>query len=315
MIKWGTDFNDNYNYGTTIDLLKNDFIRFSSPFMPAGTPIKTWYSKTEYHADRKSPMLPILMNGRKYKILLEAEFDNAHAAQLVIEFFDINRDVIDKVHFKDLAGNFTYPENAVTYTVQLVNKKHEFIIFKYLMVLSEELEEQYDFKMNETLSVLFFKPKHAYEGIKNTIVVLKNSKYITSLAIDNYRNYFFLLGNESESDWIETVTYVLRELQSTKKSSPIVIKRGPRFNNLDHRNQSLPYILEKLIPRCKMHDLPIATANSSAVLKEKAVLNHYVTTILQTVISRKKKDSKFIEKPPISQETTNSQENTIRREE
>ncbi|QZO10889.1 accessory Sec system protein Asp3 [Enterococcus raffinosus] len=316
MIKWGTDFSDNYNYGARIELLKNDFVRFSSPFMPAGTPIKVWQSKTEYHADRKSPMLPILMNGKEYRIVLEAEFDNADAGQLTIEFFDVNQDLIDKVHFQDLTGNFTYPENAVTYKVQLVNKKHEYIIFKYLLIFSEPLKEQYDFKFNKNLSVFVFKAKHSYEGLKTTVIVLKNSKHVTSLEVDEYRNYFFLLGNEVESEWLETATYVVDELQDISKSSPIMIKRGPRFKNLDHKNRSFPYILKEFIPRSKMEELPTKTAHSSVILKEKVFLNQYVTTILQIILSKKKKDSQnSVEKTPVCQQTTNNHENTIRREE
>lgn len=313
MIKWGTDFSDNYNYGARIELLKNDFVRFSSPFIPAGTPIKVWQSKTEYHADRKSPMLPILMNGKEYRIVLEAEFDNADAGQLTIEFFDVNQDLIDKVHFQDLTGNFTYPENAVTYKVQLVNKKHEFIIFKYLLIFSEPLKEQYEFKLNKNLSVLFFKAKHSYEGLKTTVVVLKNSKYVTSLEINEYRNYFFLLSNESEGDWLEAATYVVDRLQSIPKSSPIEINRGLRFNNLDHKNRALPCILEKLIPRCKIHEMPIHTENRSALLKEKAFLNHYQTTILQAIVSIKKRNSSFVDMST-TRDSANSQKNTIRRE-
>lgn len=291
MIKWGTDFNDNYNYGATIDLLENDSIRFSSPFMPAGTSIKTWHSKTEFHSDRKSPMLPILMNGKGYGIQLEAEFDNDNAAQLVIEFFDANYERIDKKYFKELTGSFIYPEDAVTYNVQLVNKKHEFIIFKYLTIFSDSLKEQYDFEKNKSLSVLCLKVKHPYEGIKNKIVVLKNSKFITSLTVKTYMNYFFILDNQLEEDWLEATTYVCKELQSKEENSPIYIERGARFNRLDHKYKSLPYVLKVIIPRCKLTDLPTRSANKATILRDRAYVNQYVTDILQEIVSKKKKES------------------------
>lgn len=169
MIKWGIDFNDNYNYGANIRLLENDSIRFSSPFMPTGTPIKTWYSRTEFHSARKSPMLPLLMNGKGYNIQVQAEFDTVDAVQLVIEFFNVNNDSIEKRHFKELEGHFIFPEEAVSYNIQLVNKKHEFILFKYLTIFSDSLKERYEVKTTEGTEAIFLRLDIPMRGLKRIL--------------------------------------------------------------------------------------------------------------------------------------------------
>ena len=45
-IKWGIDFNDNYNYGAKIAYTSSGDVAYSSPLMPPGVSIKSWYSKT-----------------------------------------------------------------------------------------------------------------------------------------------------------------------------------------------------------------------------------------------------------------------------
>lgn len=288
MIKWGIDFNDNYNYGANISLLENDSIRFSSPFMPTGTPIKTWYSRTEFHSARKSPMLPILMNGKGYNIQLQAEFDTSNAAQLVIEFFNVNNDVIEKIHFKELEGHFIFPDEAISYNVQLVNKKHEFIIFKYLTIFSDSLKERYEVKTNKSAEAIFLKVRHPYEGIKTKIVVQKKAKYMTSLVIEDYMNYYFLIGDQSEKAWLETITYLCSDLQNNQEVDSVLIERGLRFNTLEDKFKLVPYVLESFIPSYKRTNVEQKKTTGWKHLKDRAQINEQVIQILQQLVNKQK---------------------------
>ena len=288
MIKWGIDFNDNYNYGANISLLENDSIRFSSPFMPTGTSIKTWYSRTEFHSARKSPMLPILMNGKGYNIQVQAEFDTSDAAQLVIEFFNVNNDVIEKIHFKELEGHFIFPEEAISYNVQLVNKKHEFIIFKYLTIFSDSLKERYEVKTNKSTEAIFLKVRHPYEGIKTNIVVRKKAKYMTSLVIEDYMNYYFLIGDRSEKAWLEAITYLCTDLQNNQEVHSVSIERGLRFNTLEDKFKLVPHVLESLIPSCKRTNVEWKKTAGWKNLKDRAQINEQVIQILQQLVAKQK---------------------------
>ncbi|MDT2459138.1 accessory Sec system protein Asp3 [Enterococcus avium] len=289
MIKWGFDFNDNYNYGANISLLENDSIRFSSPFMPTGTPIKTWYSRTEFHSARKSPMLPILMNGKGYNIQVQAEFDTSDAAQLVIEFFNVNNDVIEKIHFKELDGHFIFPEEAISYNVQLVNKKHEFIIFKYLTIFSDSLKERYEVKTNKSTEAIFLKVRHPYEGIKTNIVVQKKAKYMTSLVIEDYMNYYFLIGDQSEKAWLEAITYLCTDLQNNQEvHHSLSIERGIRFDTLEDKFKLVPYVLESLVPSCKGTNVGQKKTTGWKNLKDRVQINEQVIQILQQLVKKQK---------------------------
>lgn len=287
MIKWGIDFNDNYNYGATIRLLENDFIRFSSPFMPTGAPIKTWYSKTEFHAARKSPMLPILMNGTGYNIQVHGEFDTNNAVQMVIEFFNVNDDVIEKIHFKELEGHFVFPEEAISYNVQLVNKKHEFIVFKYLTIFSDSLKERYEVKTNKSNEAILLKVKHSYEGIKTKIVLQKKVRYMTSLVIGDYMNYFFLIGDQSEKAWIEAIAYMCSDLQNNQNWPSFSIERGLRFNTLEEKIKLLPIVLEALLSSSRTVNVQTKSTNGWINLKKRVQVNDFKIRILQQIVEKK----------------------------
>lgn len=287
MIKWGADFNDNYNYGADIRFVELDYVRFSSPLMPSGTPIKTWHSRTEYHESRKSPMLPLLENGQTYEIQVKAEFDNEEAVQVEIEFYDINNDVIDKLYFQDLGGLFTYPENAMSYKVQLVNKKHQYMLFKYLTIADEALTKRCRMKYIEKLNLIQVKENKAAEQTKYEIVVLKNAKYITSLTLKENTNYFFLLGNTNESILLPAAGYIYDRIGRSSQQNLVDIMRGPCFNSLTQSYRNLPRALNLLIPASQVSNMPKESMKQLSDLKRKSDVNRLASSILEKVVSER----------------------------
>lgn len=287
MIKWGADFNDNYNYGADIRFVELDYVRFSSPLMPSGTPIKTWHSRTEYHESRKSPMLPLLENGQTYEIQVKAEFDNEEAVQVEIEFYDINNDVIDKLYFQDLGGLFTYPENAMSYKVQLVNKKHQYMLFKYLTIADEALTKRCRMKYIEKLNLIQVKENKAAEQTKYEIVVLKNAKYITSLTLKENTNYFFLLGNTNESILLPAAGYIYDRIGRSSQQNLVDIMRGPCFNSLTQSYRNLPRALNLLIPASQVSNMPKESVKQLSDLRRKSDVNRLASSILEKVVSER----------------------------
>lgn len=137
-IKWGIEFNDNYNYGAKIAYTSSGDVAYSSPLMPPGVSIKSWYSKTEFHSSRKSPMLPMLLPGHEYELTLHAEFDRKEAVQLLVEFFDKDGFFLEKLVFETTQESFRFPQNATDYQIHMVNKKHQQILFKELVLSTKE---------------------------------------------------------------------------------------------------------------------------------------------------------------------------------
>lgn len=289
MIKWGADFNDNYNYGADIRFVELDYVRFSSPLMPSGTPIKTWHSRTEYHESRKSPMLPLLENGQTYEIQVKAEFDNDDAVQVEIEFFDINNDVIDKLYFQELGGAFTYPDDAMSYKVQLVNKKHQYMLFKYLTIADEALTNSCRISYMEKLNLIQVKEKHGAEQTKNEIVVLKNAKYITSLTLGENTNYYFLLGNTNEAILLPAAVYIYNQMRRSSRQETIDILRGPCFNSLTQSYRNVPKALNILIPASQLINMPKEPVKKVSDLKRKSDVNQLAYSILEKVVLERKK--------------------------
>lgn len=171
-IKWGIDFNDNYNYGAKIAYTSSGDVAYSSPLMPPGVSIKSWYSKTEFHSSRKSPMLPMLLPGHEYELTLHAEFDRKEAVQLLVEFFDKDGFFLEKLVFETTQESFRFPQNATDYQIHMVNKKHQQILFKELVLSTKE---------NQTLLQLlrwWGKVLHYRSYSKNRIVMSKNIHFL-----------------------------------------------------------------------------------------------------------------------------------------
>ncbi|EOH91912.1 accessory Sec system protein Asp3 [Enterococcus pallens] len=291
MIKWGADFNDNYNYGADIRFVESDYVRFSSPLMPSGTAIKTWHSRTEYHESRKSPMLPLLENGQAYEIQVNAEFDNEDAVQIEIEFFDINNDVIDKLYFQNLKGHFTYPDNAMSYKVQLVNKKHQYMLFKYLTISDAGLTENFNIQYLEKLNLIRVSENHAGNPSTSEIVVLKNAKYVTSLTLSGHINYYFLLGNTTEASVLPAAVYIYDQLRHSGRQNLVTIMRGPCFNSLTQSYKYLPEGLAILLPTARLSNTPKKPVKQISELKRKLQVNELAYSILEKVALEKNKPS------------------------
>ncbi|MGG5318302.1 accessory Sec system protein Asp3 [Enterococcus sp. AZ072] len=303
MVKWGADFNDNYNYGTDIRFVALDYVHFSSPLMPSGTPIKTWYSRTEYHVSRKSPMLPLLENGKSYDIQVNAEFDNKEAVQVEIEFFDINNDVINKIYFQNLNGQFTYPDNAMSYKVQLVNKKHQYMLFKYLTISDEGLADDCKIDFIEKLNIIQIKKNEYMEQTKNEIVVLKNAKYSTSLTLNDHTNYFFFLGNTEESLLLPAAVYVYEQVLHSSHQVLVDILRGPCFNSLPQAYMELPAALNILIPTSRLPNISEKPSERIDQLKEKNRNNTLAYRVLEQAVENRK--SSYLVKKILDTESKN----------
>ncbi|MHC5268403.1 accessory Sec system protein Asp3 [Enterococcus sp. LJL98] len=141
-IKWGNGYRDSFNYGTEITIQENGDVHYQSPLMPSGKTIKVWKSITQFHVDREPPMLPLLIQSKKYHIRVEVEGLKDRAIQLRLDFFDAEQELIGEEYFLNLEGTFVFPEDAVSYTVQLINKNVQSFTFKYIYLLEDRSYEE-----------------------------------------------------------------------------------------------------------------------------------------------------------------------------
>ncbi|GAK31175.1 hypothetical protein WOSG25_080070 [Weissella oryzae SG25] len=133
-VRWPNDLSDVSVHGSTIQLLPDGTTYFSNVFFSPGMPICTWHSKTDYMLSGGAPSLPLLEANSEYHLSAILEADQALAVQLEIKYFDVRGNLIETDNFADLEVDFVLPNEAVSYDISLLNLKHQWIKFKYLIL-------------------------------------------------------------------------------------------------------------------------------------------------------------------------------------
>ncbi|OQO80273.1 accessory Sec system protein Asp3 [Enterococcus gallinarum] len=291
-IKWGIDFNDNYNYGAKIAYTSSGDVAYSSPLMPPGVSIKSWYSKTEFHSSRKSPMLPMLLPGHEYELTLHAEFDRKEAVQLLVEFFDKDGFFLEKLVFETTQESFRFPHNATDYQIHMVNKKHQQILFKELVLSTKE---------NQALAVV---PIGANSGSNSganivavtplvgesaalSVVFEKQNSYVKEYSLpDCEAGLFIEPGVTAASSFLEVLLEQI--YQRIDNPDQLTLKMGQNFSLLESCYHDDFSILALLFAK------PNKETESTELmhrLQKKIVLNRRALNVLENLKENRKKST------------------------
>ncbi|KRM95059.1 hypothetical protein FC19_GL002151 [Liquorilactobacillus aquaticus DSM 21051] len=157
-----------YLYGSDVAFHQNGEVDFENKLMSPGKTINTWYSQTNYQAERFSPQLPILRKGASYRLLLRAHSFPEASLYLRIDFYDRGGQVINRIFIKKMEELFEYPDNAYYYTINLLNAGCTRLKFKYMMISAAELpsirntevfvSQLYNVQASGELNVIFEEP-------------------------------------------------------------------------------------------------------------------------------------------------------------
>lgn len=133
---------DTYMYGTSFQKKANNVVTFKNNLLPSGKILMKWESTTNYQSVREVPSLPMLLNGKRYRIKIDASVSPNNAAIFAIRFFDLQGIEFDKCVFTSLEQSFTYPNRAVRYNVEIINGGCEEIIFRKFQIAPAELDSE-----------------------------------------------------------------------------------------------------------------------------------------------------------------------------
>lgn len=137
-IYWNEYSSDTYLYGSQIEYLAKNNVRFKNELMPPGTVIKQWYSLTNYQAQRIEPALPIIDGESRYRIKVNVETPDSKGYLIRLVFLDrYEREAGDFTVLGNEA-EFSCPLKTYSYRMQLINAgMKEFV---YHSVTIEEIE-------------------------------------------------------------------------------------------------------------------------------------------------------------------------------
>lgn len=229
-VRWTSLARTTYAYGSQVSFEENRVI-FRNPQMPPSFVIAQWTSMTNFQGHRSQPELPVLERGAQYKVTLSAEVFPQASVHLKMTYFDRFGKVVGFEFIKEMTGQFTYPEDAFSYTVDLVNSGCEKIVFNYFKISSQEssLKETQSAKIlssekSENIVVVLNEPNTGDFDFK---VLEKLSRLGNLLLIDYDAGEF---SGYSSSFFEERFREYLQQEFSDLKYSVIFVGYGPVGN-------------------------------------------------------------------------------------
>lgn len=139
-IYWSEYASDTYLYGSKVLFHKKDDIEFSNKFMPPGTIIKQWYSKTNFQAQKIEPTLPIIDGERRYRITINIDTNDKGCCLMRLLFFDRFDNEAGSITIRDKVAEFSCPLKTYSYRLQLINGGVTDIHF-HSVVIQEIIDE------------------------------------------------------------------------------------------------------------------------------------------------------------------------------
>ena len=120
-VRWGALHSRAALYGTAVTRDPSGEVRLVNPLMPSGTAVQKWHSTTDYQALRDSPALPLLHQGRRYRLDPTIRTEPPDTAIFEVRCFDrFDRLLGARVlHPPEFA--FDFPDDCHHYTIRLLN--------------------------------------------------------------------------------------------------------------------------------------------------------------------------------------------------
>ncbi len=129
VIHWDNYARDTYLYGAKLIFHAKDDVEYQNEMMPAGTVIKTWYSKTNFQLQRIEPTLPIIDGESSYRITSDFECNKGEHCYLRIVYFDKYGIEAGDLIVRDKEAEFQCPLKTYSYKIELINAGASHICF------------------------------------------------------------------------------------------------------------------------------------------------------------------------------------------
>lgn len=110
-----------FTNGTKLKMTKNLRVRLQNPLMVPGRSAVHWDSSLNYQGDKEVPPLPILKVGQEYRLVAHLSTTPADSYIIRLTFRDIQGTEIKRFDFRSLQRNFIFPNDAVTYSIDIIN--------------------------------------------------------------------------------------------------------------------------------------------------------------------------------------------------
>ena len=142
--KWKIYWNDYmmnaYAYGNEVSFKPGNVVEIKNNLIPAGTVLKSWYSKTNYQMQKIEPSLPMIDGEGSYLLTLDADTDIEGGVLLKLIFYDRYDVQVGQIILREKETEFRCPLATYSYCMQLVLSGARHVIFRDVII--QELENE-----------------------------------------------------------------------------------------------------------------------------------------------------------------------------
>lgn len=203
IIRWTQVTPDTFMYGSRLKF-QDDGVVFENGLMPSGAVIHEWKMMTNFSADKTIPQLPILKHGQSYRLVLNYDVEPAGGVYFRLAFKKSNGSEIDTVIIQSDEVVFTYPTDAFSYEIQMLNAAATHVHFHSIHMI-----EAVESTVSETLMISKILQEQEDELSVNVILVAADG-----LARDVGRTLANVILVEGwQRDDIDKIVHVLAPLQ------------------------------------------------------------------------------------------------------
>lgn len=143
LVYWDETAQDSYAYGSTVSFAWDGSVVFENEGMPPGFVIREWYSYSDYGMRQTSPQLPMLEEGKSYRLRIVKRDEPERGSFVRVNYYDRRGELLSFQMLKETEGVLTYPHEAFRYTVQLVQSGARAVHFTQIEIVPEEYWEEW----------------------------------------------------------------------------------------------------------------------------------------------------------------------------
>ncbi len=120
-VYWNEYASDTYLYGSEIEFIAKDDVKFKNLLMPPGTVIKEWYSKTNFQFQHIEPSLPMIDGETKYRLIVNMDVPEYEECFIKLVYIDKYDNEAGSMITKERVTDFKCPLKTYSFKMQLIN--------------------------------------------------------------------------------------------------------------------------------------------------------------------------------------------------
>lgn len=137
-IYWNDLGADAFLFGSVVERLPLHLVKFENRMMPPGTVIQQWDSIPDFGNHPVEPQLPLLEEGREYRIRVFAIYEENTSALVRVEFLNRLGELTGTEILREKEGQFICPKDTYRYRIMLIQGGTSRVLFHHIELIPEE---------------------------------------------------------------------------------------------------------------------------------------------------------------------------------